>query len=265
MADKILMIHGMYGGSWCWAHYRGFFEGLGYECVTPTLRHHDVSPQDPPPPKLGETSLLDYAADLEAEIGQLDQLPIIFGHSMGGLLAQVLAARGLARAIVLLTPAAPAGIMALRPSVIRSFWSTLTRPGFWRLPHRPTFEEACYSTLNMLQPDEQRATYDLFVHESGKAAAEIGFWIFDQERASSVDENEVKCPVLVVAGAEDRITPPTVVRKVARKYGPTTQYAEAEGHGHWLMAEPGWQQVAETVADWLDRIRTGFGADETVN
>ena len=265
MSKTIFMIHGMWGGSWCWAHYRGFFEGLGYTCVTPTLRHHDVAPEDPPPANLGTTSLLDYAADLEAEIAQLTELPILIGHSMGGLLAQILASRGLARAVVLLTPASPAGIMALTPSVIRSFWSTLTRNNFWRLPHRPTFSEACYSMLNVLSPDEQRAAYDRFVYESGRAASEIGFWIFDSERASHVNENEVKCPVLVVAGAEDRITPASVVRKVARKYGPTTQYAEAEGHGHWLMAEPGWQHVAETVADWLDRIRTGFGAGESVN
>ena len=35
------------------------------------------------------------------------------GHSMGGLLAQILGSRGLARALVLLTTASPAGIVAL--------------------------------------------------------------------------------------------------------------------------------------------------------
>jgi pimeloyl-ACP methyl ester carboxylesterase len=74
---------------------------------------------------LGTTSLLDYAADLEKQIRELEEVPILMGHSMGGLLAQIFGSRGLARALVLLTPASPAGILALKPSVIQSFSSIL--------------------------------------------------------------------------------------------------------------------------------------------
>ena len=59
---------------------------------------------------MGTTSLLDYAADLEREILALPERPVIIGHSMGGLLAQILAARGLCSRLVCLTPAAPRGI-----------------------------------------------------------------------------------------------------------------------------------------------------------
>ena len=64
-----------------------------------------------PPKELGRTSLLDYAADLEKLIAGLDDKPVLVGHSMGGLLAQMLAARGLARACVLLAPSAPWGVL----------------------------------------------------------------------------------------------------------------------------------------------------------
>ena len=59
------MIHGMFGGSWCWDNDRGFFERRGYRCLTPVLRYHDVDPKDKPNPNLGTVSLLDYADDLE--------------------------------------------------------------------------------------------------------------------------------------------------------------------------------------------------------
>lgn len=59
----------------------------------------------------------------------------------------------------------------------------------------------------------------------------------------------------MLAGGEDRITPARVVRKVARRYGPQTDYKEFPDHAHWLMAEPGWEQVANHVADWLGRLR----------
>ena len=130
MAETIVMIHGMWGGSWYWENYRKFFESKGYHCIIPTLRFHDMDPKSIPNPALGTTSLLDYAKDLEEEIRRLDSQAIIMGHSMGGLLAQILGSRGLAQALVLLTPASPAGINALKPSVIKSFSSVLSGYGF---------------------------------------------------------------------------------------------------------------------------------------
>lgn len=254
MAETIFMIHGMWGGPWYWENYKGFYEEEGYRCVTTTLRFHDMDPKDAPDPRLGTTSLLDYAEDLEQEIQQLGVEPIVMGHSMGGLLAQILASRGLANALVLLVPASPAGILALTPSVMKSFWSVQRTWGFWKKPMRQRFDEAVYAMLHLLPPDEQRETYDKFVYESGRAAAEIGYWLFDPEGASRVDDSKVPCPVLVIAGTEDRITPPSVVRQVAKKYEAVSTYKEFEDHAHWLVAEPGWQEIAEYAADWLEEV-----------
>ena len=165
MTKTIVMIHGMWGGGWYWENYKGFFEDRGYQCIAPTLRFHDMAPEGRPNAELGTTSLLDYVGDLEKQIHQLDALPILMGHSMGGLLAQLLGSRGLAKALVLLTPASPSGIMALRPSVIRSFWSGLTKWGFWRKPMRQTFEEATYSMLHLCPVKDQKEIYDRFSKE----------------------------------------------------------------------------------------------------
>ncbi|MEJ2634735.1 MAG: alpha/beta hydrolase, partial [Calditrichia bacterium] len=100
MSKTIFMIHGMWGTPWYWEYYRNYFKEKGYQFLTPTLRYHDMNPGDLPDPRLGTTSLLDYAADLEREIGQLDEKPIIMGHSMGGLLAQMLGSRGLGQSLV---------------------------------------------------------------------------------------------------------------------------------------------------------------------
>ncbi len=101
---------------------------------------------------------------------------------------------------------------------------------------------------------QQREYYWKFSYESGRAACEIGFWLLDPNKASHVDETKVRCPVLVVAGAEDRITPASNVRKVADKYG--AEYRVYEGHAHWIMGEPGWEVVAEDIAQFL----TDYGA-----
>lgn len=253
MTDTIVMIHGMWGGGWYWGNYAKYFEEKGYRCITPTLPFHEMDPNDSPDPQLGNTSLLDYAEILEQGIDDLGEIPILMGHSMGGLLAQILASKGLAKALILLTPAPPSGIMALNLSVIRSFWSALTKWGFWKKPHRQTFNEAAYSLLNLMILKKQKETFEKFVYESGRAASEIGFWFFDPKRAANVDESKITCPVLVVAGAEDRITPASVVRKVADKYKAVSTYKEFPNHAHWVVEEPGWQEVAEYSFDWLNQ------------
>ena len=251
MADTIFMIHGMWGGPWYWENYRSVLESRGYRCVATTLPHHDMDPRGAPDARLGTSSLLDYAEALEAEVRGLGEKPVLMGHSMGGLLAQMLGARGLAKALVLLTTAPPSGILALTPSVMRSFWSVQSKWGFWRKPMRQTFGEAVYSMLHLMPQAEQKETYDRFVYESGRAACEIGYWFLDSRAAARVDESALTCPVLVVAGARDRITPASVVRRVARKYEHVATYQEFENHAHWLVAEPRWREVAEYVAGWL--------------
>lgn len=219
MSKTIFMIHGMWGGGWYWDRFQGYFEERGYRCITPYLRHHDIRPDDPAPPELGRTSLLDYAGDLEIEIRQLDEKPIIMGRSMGGLLAQILASRGLAKAAILMTPASPAGITAITWSVLKSFSGVLFRRGFWKRPHKLSYEKAVYAMMEKLPPEERRSIYERGVWESGRAATEIGFWIFGF-RGAQVDASKVDCPLLVISGSDDHITPAKVVKKVAEKYKP---------------------------------------------
>ena len=252
MSDTVIMIHGMWCTGKAWSNFRAFFEDAGYPVLAPTLRHHDGPPGAPPHPALGTTSLLDYAADLEALIRRLEAPPIVIGHSMGGLLAQILCGRGLARAGVFLTPAAPAGISALTPSVVRTFAPTLLTWGFWRKPTFPTFAQVAFAVYHRLGEEAQRAEYARLVPESGRATAEIAFWPFDRRQAASV--GAVKCPTLTVGARLDRITPASVVRKVARRYG---DYEEFPDNAHWVLGESGWRGVASRCVAWLADAAAG--------
>jgi pimeloyl-ACP methyl ester carboxylesterase len=256
MRRCIVMIHGMWAGGWVWDDWVPILERRGYACLAPTLRYHDVSPRTPPD-ALGFASLLDYAHDLEREIDSLAEPPILLGHSMGGILAQMMAARGRARAVALLSPMPPQGINVLSLASLRMFRRTLMSWGFWGRPTRPDFADAVASMLGHLSGAERRAVYDRLVHESGRVGCETGFWFLDPHRAKWVDASRVECPVLVLAGAEDRLHPPSMMRKVARRYERHSTYMEIPGHGHWLVGEPGWQEIAEHVADWLDEALAG--------
>jgi pimeloyl-ACP methyl ester carboxylesterase len=261
MTRTAYLIHGMSVGPWCWDNYTSVLEDRGYRCVAPALPLHDVAPTDPPDPRLGVLSLLDYAAFLEADIRALPEKPVLIGHSMGGLLAQILASRGLARALVLLAPAAPAGIWAAEWSVVRSFFSIWSTWGFWKKPVRQTFAEFDYGVCNVCPPEEREALYRRFVYESGRVVFEAGFWFLDRREASRVDPHDVSCPTLVIAGGKDRTTPAAVVQRVAQRYRPLATYRVFPQHGHWLLGEPGWQEIAAAVVSWLDTKDSDSGAD----
>jgi pimeloyl-ACP methyl ester carboxylesterase len=255
MSRTVVMIHGMWATPHVWRHWRSTFESLGWQVLTPALRHHDAPPLQPPD-ALGTTSLLDYAADLEAWIAGLPAKPAIIGHSMGGLLAQILAARGSCTAAVLLCPAPPAGIVALHPSVIRAFLRIEMRWGWWKQPHRASLAEALYGTFNTCtnRPECLRE-HEQFVHDSGRVLLEIGLPFLDRRRAASVDPKAIACPVLVIGAEKDRLTPASVVRKVAQRYAHVAEHREFADQGHWVLGQPGWRYVAAYTAEWIERIR----------
>ncbi len=75
----------------------------------------------------------------------------------------------------------------------------------------------------------------------------------DPGRASRVNSRKITCPVLVIAGKEDKVTPALAARKVAEKYKPLATYRELD-HTHWVIGEPGWESTAGYVAEWLDNL-----------
>ena len=240
----------------CWYNYQPAFEAAGFHTHAPDLRFHDIPPGAPAPRALGTTSLTDYINDLSRLIESLDEKPVLVGHSMGGLLAQILAAKGYARAAILLAPAAPAGILAIRLSVIRIFAPLLFRRCFWRRPTFPSFRAVRTGILNLMSEEEARGLYALMVPESGRATCEIAFWPLDPGKAAAVPAENVHIPLLVIAGARDRITPAAICRKVARRYGRQAQYREYPDHAHWLPGEAGWEKVAQDCIKWI-REKTG--------
>ncbi len=248
----IVMIHGAFCGAWAFDEFREPFEAK-YKVHAPTLRYHDCGRE--PPREFGRTSLIDYAADLEKLIRDLDEMPILLGHSMGGLLAQMLAAKGLARACVLMAPSAPWGVLPSTIFEIASAQTLLFSGGDYRgsiIP--PSYQIAAAHSLDKLDDAARSTVYTRFVPESGQATFEIMNWSFDLRRAAHVRARDVTCPVLCMVGADDKINPPSTVARIAARYGSRARFEEVKGHSHWLIGEPGWEAIAARALAWLESI-----------
>jgi non-heme chloroperoxidase len=238
-AASLLFVHGMWGGAWVWERWLPFFAARGWDGYALNLRGRAGSR---PVTDMGRVALADYVDDAASVARRLGDV-VVVGHSMGGLVAQALAATLRPVAAVAVTPAAPRGIWALRsaglvlatlryaPALVRS------RP---LMPSRRVMSRLAFGGL---PTDERDAVYRRLVPESARQARDIAL------RGFPVDASAVRCPMLVVAATADRITPPAVARCVARRYGATLY--EYPGFGHMVPLEPRWQEVAVDVAAWL--------------
>ena len=248
----ILMVHGAFSGGWACEKFKPFFEARGYRCLTPDLRYHDARPNHAPNPKLGQTSLRDYLDDLRQQIDALDAQPILMGHSMGGLLCQMLAARGYGKAMLLLAPSPPAGILPSTPFEFFSSASIWASGVGWGQTVMPDYHIASQHSLDHLPRRDRHRILARLVPESGCAMHEILCWALDPNHTARVDPRKVRIPVLAVAGGKDPINPPATVRQVARRYGRKGKFRNFHGCSHWLIEGPRWHEIAEFCAEWLD-------------
>ena len=248
----VLMIHGAFCGPWVWDGLKQKFEAAGHAVTAPALRFHD---QTRAPAALATTGLADYAADLEDEIAALKAPPILVGHSMGGLLAQMLAARKEIAALVLLAPSAPWGVTPTTLFEIGAAHSMHLQPGYWNQILEPNRDVALAHSLDRLPRDMRDTVYDRFVPESGRATFEIMNWAMDFNQASAVDADAVTAPLLFLTGSDDKINPPSTVASIAALYGTRATAEVLDGMGHWLIGEPGWEKLAERALGWLQSLK----------
>jgi non-heme chloroperoxidase len=169
---------------------------------------------------------------------------------MGAILAQQLAARGHASALVLLAPAPRSGILPPTDGEKQLGQDLMTLGPFWKTVINPDFDLAKTYTLNCVPETEHRAVFDKFGAESGLAFFQMFFWMFDQTGATVVDTSAVKCKVLCLIGAEDRIVSPQTARETTNGY-PGAVFWELQGQGHMLVLEPGAEDIARRIADWI--------------
>jgi pimeloyl-ACP methyl ester carboxylesterase len=247
----IMMIHGGFCGPWAWDRFAARFRNQGYEVLTPTLRHHGGGK---PPQALATTSLTDYAADLETLIAALDAPPVLVGHSMGGLLAQMVASRVKLAGAVLLAPSAPWGVPPSTLFEIGAAHGLMLRVGFWAMILEPSFAITSAHSLDRFSPAEQKEIFTRFVPESGRATFELLHWGLDMRRASEVEAKKVTCPLLFLAGETDRISPPGTVERAAALYKDRAVCETLPGMSHWLVGEPGWEKVCDRALAWLEEI-----------
>lgn len=245
----IILIH----GTWCdgrvWGDFATGLEKLGFRVHCPSLRYHDL-PYEEVAQKVGKVSLTDYVDDLIELVDSLDEPPILLGHSLGCLLAQMLAERCPVEGMILMGPAPTGDIFAFYPSMLACFIKHFMRWGFWYKAMPPYKKEFFKYCMNVQSEEDQKAVFDSLVPESGLVYAQMAFPRLDPKRSAFVDFSKISAPVLVITGSEDKMTVSAIARKTAKNYQDSV-LVSLTGADHMYESGVYQQATLKAIDAWL--------------
>jgi pimeloyl-ACP methyl ester carboxylesterase len=257
----VVFIHGLWLLPSSWANWADFFKQAGYAPLTPDW------PDDPAtvdaarahPDVLAKKTLDQVADHTTAIINGLDKKPAVMGHSTGGLLAQIVAGRGLSAATVAIDPGVFRGVLPLPPSVLRGVGPFLVNPLNRRRAITLTFKQFKYSWANALDEEEAKQLYDTFhVAGSGVSLAQMGNANLNPWTAAMVNsKNPDRGPLLIIDGEKDHTVPWAIAHaayKRQKRNPAITEIVKIPNRGHSLTIDHGWREVAQTALDFVKRF-----------
>lgn len=251
--QPVIFIHGLWLKPSSWERWADMFEAAGYAALMPGW-----------PAEVGGAAAPETIGEVAAHFARiaeaLGRRPAIVGHSFGGLIAQILAGRGLSAATVAIDPAPFRGVLPLPISALRSAWPVLQNPANAGRQVRLTPGQFRYAFANAVAEQESEALYQAYQAPApGRpvfqaAAANLNPWT----EARVDTEAPRRGPLLMISGERDHTVPPSLTRaayaRQRRNRLAITEFVELPGRGHSLTVDSGWREVAETALAFIRRF-----------
>ena len=257
----VVFVHGLWLLPSSWDNWVGLFEEAGYAGVTPSW------PDDPEtieearanPDVLANKNLAQVADHTAEMIGKLDKKPAVMGHSTGGLLAQIIAGRGLSAATVAIDPGPFRGVLPLPLAALKSAGPVLRNPLNRGRAVTLTFDQFKYAWANALDDEEARQLYDTYhVAGPGVALAQMANANVNPFTEAKVDPtNPDRGPLLIIDGEKDHTVPWAIANAAYKRQKHNesiTEITKIPNRGHSLTIDSGWREVAQTAVDFVKRF-----------
>jgi pimeloyl-ACP methyl ester carboxylesterase len=257
----VVFIHGLWLLPSSWDNWAEFFKKAGYAPLTPdwpddpeTVEEARANPDVLAGKKLGEVA--DHTAEV---IAGLDRKPAVMGHSTGGLLAQLIADRGLSAATVAIDPGPFRGVLPLPYSTLKVSAPILRNPLNRGRAITLTFDQFKYGWANALDEEEARRLYDTYhVAAPGVALMQMANANLNPFTEAKVDtKNPERGPLLIIEGDDDHTVHPAIAKaayKRQRRNEGVTELKTIPNRGHALTIDSGWREVAQTALDFVKRF-----------
>ena len=257
----VVFVHGLWLLPSSWDRWAAVFQEAGYAALTPGW------PDDPETveaanahPEVFAHKTVGQVADHYARvIDLLERKPAVIGHSFGGLLAQILAGRGLSAATVAIDPAPFRGVLPLPISALKSASPVLGNPANRSRAVPLTFEQFRYGFANAVSEDEAKQLYETFaVPASGAPLFQAATANLNPWTEAKVDtKNLSRGPLLIISGEKDNTAPPAIAKasyKRQQRNDAVTEIVGIPDRGHALVVDSGWREVADTALMFIQRF-----------
>lgn len=253
-SKTIVLIHGMFVNNESWKNWKSFFENMGYTVHAPANPGHQGNPselRDKVHPDLTPTGFETVVNNIVKLIDSLPEKPIVIGHSMAGLVVQKLVELDKVVAGVSIDGAPPKNILPPL-STVKIVWPVINfiKGNQAFMGSFDWYKKAFFNTLS--EKDAATAFNEIAVPESRRIARNMVLQSF-----ANVNFKKPHAPLLFIAGGKDNIFPPSLTRKIASSYeskSGITEYKEFQDKSHFICGEPGWEKVAEYIAQWLKKL-----------
>jgi non-heme chloroperoxidase len=258
---SVVFIHGLWLLPSSWDRWVALFEEAGFSPLTPGWPDdpETVAEANANPDVFAHKTVGQVADHFGEVIGKLAQKPALIGHSFGGLLAQIIAGRGLSKVAVAIDPAPFRGVLPLPISALKSSRPILGNPANRSRAVPLTYEQFRYGFANAVSEEEAKGLYTQFaVPASGAplfqaATANLNPWT----EAKVKSKNPERGPLLIISGEKDHTVPWAIAnasfKKQQRNKG-VTEIVEMKNRGHALTIDSGWREVADTALAFVKRF-----------
>jgi pimeloyl-ACP methyl ester carboxylesterase len=257
----VVFIHGLWLLPSSWDRWARLFEEAGYAALTPswpddpeTVEEARANPDALAGKTLGE--IADHTAEV---IGRLTKKPAMMGHSTGGLLAQMIAGRGLSAATVAIDPGPFRGVLPLPISALRSAMPVLANPLNRGRAVTLTLDQFKYGWANALGEEERKQLYETYhVAAPGVALMQMAYANLNPWTEARADtQNPDRGPLLIIDGEKDHTVPWAIANasyKRQRRNEGVTEIEKIPNRGHALTIDSGWREVANKALKFVKRF-----------
>ncbi|MEI9918553.1 MAG: alpha/beta hydrolase [Bacteroidota bacterium] len=253
----IVFITGAFITHQCWEQWVPYFESQGFKVVVPAWPHKNANAETLRNHKsdslIASNRLKDLIDYFEQIVRSQPSKPILIGHSIGGLITQILVNRGLAKAGVAIHSVPPQGIMTFKWSFLKAGWGPL---GFFTSASKPfmmSFAQWQYSFTNGMSTEEQKeGYYKLAIPESKLIVRDT------ITSVAAVNFKKPHVPLLFLAGSKDHTIPASLNHDNYKKYSDlssVTDYKEFDFANHFVVGHPRWREQADYVTKWMEGNR----------
>lgn len=254
-SNTVVFIHGAFVHVSGWDPWRNYFENRGFNTLAPPWPEKEAAPgvlrSKHPNSKIAAlrlTQVVDHYADI---LAKLPEKPIVIGHSLGGLIAQIMVNRGLTAAGICIHPVPPQGVIPYEFSFLRSGWGALGLFTSLKKTYLMPLKTWQYAFTNGMTLAEQQESWEKSVVPESKLLSRDGL-----TSAAYVDFKKPHPPLLFIAGTADHIMPSSLTKRIFNQYSrykdSITEYKEFAGNNHYAYADSAMKVYADLILEWLE-------------